>query len=185
MMLVSPHSADGDARESGASRPNQDIVLRAALRSALESVRSVCDELFAQLASARRESVAEAAAASERIAGIQAGAELAVQRARLEVGVEAIDLGREVERLRNQMKRHEVEMLEAGGSAEIDALRKAPALLQSDFDEVNRRLLEEKQKHARLIEAVRSMGTNRVFWSVPAAAELDTEHGEPARLVCE
>jgi hypothetical protein len=29
------------------------------------------------------------------------------------------------------------------------------------------------------------MGTNRVFWSVPAAAELDTEHGEPARLVCE
>jgi hypothetical protein len=83
------------------------------------------------------------------------------------------------------MKRHEVEMLEAGGSAEIDALRKAPALLQSDFDEVNRRLLEEKQKHARLIEAVRIMGTNRVFWSVPAAAELDTEHGEPARLVCE
>ena len=159
-MLVSPHSADGDARESGASRPNQDIVLRAALRSALESVRSVCDELFAQLASARRESIAEAAAASERIAGIQAEAELAVQRARLEVGVEAIDLGREVERLRNQMKRHEV-------------------------DEVNRRLLKEKQKHARLIEAVRSMGTNGVFWSVPAAAELDTEHGEPARLVCE
>jgi len=159
-MLVSPHSADGDARESGASRPNQDIVLRAALRSALESVRSVCDELFAQLASARRESIAEAAAASERIVGIQAEAELAVQRARLEVGVEAIEAGREVERLRNQMKRHEV-------------------------DEVHRRLLEEKQKHARLIEAVRSMGTNRVFWSVPAAAELDTEHGEPARLVCE
>ena len=117
-MLVSPHLADGDARESGASRPNQDIVLRAALRSALESVRSVCDELFAQLASARCESIAEAAAASERIAGIQAEAELAVQRARLEV-------------------------------------------------------------------AVRSMGTNRVFWTVPAAAELDTEHGEPARLVCE
>jgi len=80
-MLVSPHSADGDARESGASRPNQEIVLRAALRSALESVRSVCDELFAQLASARRESIAEAAAASERIVGIQAEAELAVQRA--------------------------------------------------------------------------------------------------------
>lgn len=39
MMLVSPHSADGDARESGVSRPNQDIVLRAALLSALESVR--------------------------------------------------------------------------------------------------------------------------------------------------
>src|SRR5580765_8867347 len=128
MMLVSPHSADGDARESGASRPNQDIVLRAALRSVLESV---CDELFAQLASARRESIADAAAASERIAGIQAEAELAVQRARLEVGVEAIEAGREVERLRNQMKRHEV-------------------------DEVHRRLLEEKQKHARLIEAVRS-----------------------------
>ena len=184
-MLVPPHSADGDADDSRASQADQDIVLRAALRSALQSVQSVCDQLFAQLSSARRESIAEAAAASERIAAIQADAESAVQRVRLEVGVEVSELGREVERLRTEMKRQDTVMLEAGGAAEIEALRRALALSQSDLDQLNRRLLEEKQKHTRLIEAVRSMGTrNHVFRSVPAAIdELDTHVGAPARLV--
>jgi uncharacterized protein YhaN len=185
MMLVSPQSADGDARESGASQPDQDIVLRAALRSALQSVQSVCEQLFAQLASARNESTAAAVAASERIAAIQAEAESAAQRTRLEIGVEVSELGREVERLRNEMKRNEAVMLERGGSAEIEALRNALALSQSDFDEVNRRLLEEKQKHTRLIEAVRSMGTmNTLFRSVPAVApEFDAMRARPAQLV--
>jgi len=185
MMLVSPHSADDDSRDFGASQPDQDIVLRAALRSALQSVQSVCDQVFAQLASARRESAAAAAAASERIAAIQAEAESAVQRARLEIGVEVSELGREVERLRNEMKRHESVVLEGDSSAEIEALRKALALSQSDFDEVNRRLLQEKQKHTRLIEAVRNMGTmNTVFRSVPAVpAEFDTRPASPAQLV--
>jgi len=185
MMLVSPDSADRDGGDSGAGQPDQDIVLRAALRSALQSVQSVCDQVFAQLASARRESTAEAAAASERIAAIQAEAESAVQRARLEIGVEVSELAGEVERLRNEMKRHEAVMLAEDGSAEIEALRKALALSQSDFGEVSRRLLEEKQKHTRLIEAVRSIGTiNTVFRSVPQArAEYDARPANPAPLV--
>jgi uncharacterized protein YhaN len=185
MMLVSPDSADRDGGDSGAGQPNQDIVLRAALRSALQSVESVCDQVFTQLAAARRESAAESAAASERIAAIQAEAESAVQRVRLEIGVEVIELGGEIERLRNEMRRHEAVMFEGDASAEIKALRKALALSQSDFDEVNRRLLEEKQKHTRLIEAVRNIGTmNTVFRSFPAVpAEFDARPASPAPLV--
>ncbi len=199
MVLVSCQSPNGSsATDAGALE--LDVVIRSALRSALDGVHHVCDQMAAQLAEARRQSFAAAQAVEDRIAAIQAEAESAVQRARLECQVEITALRSEVERLRSEITRPTAPAAEpwavetasgqlpnarlADDSVErqqhIEALRQALAIARSDVDETNRRLEEEKQKHARLIEAVRSIGSKGgVFAAASTASESLRSTFEP------
>jgi hypothetical protein len=147
--------------------------------------------MVAQLAEARRESLAAAQAIEDRVAAIQAEADSAVQRARLECEVEITALRSEVERLRSEITRPTAPATDPSLAAasgrftnvqaaeisveqqqQIEALHHALAIARSDVDEMNRRLEEEKQKHARLIEAVRSIGSKvGVFAAASTACE--------------
>jgi chromosome segregation ATPase len=193
VVFVRSESAD-ETRVADATGPDPDVVLRSALRAALHSVQGVCEQLFAELAAQRSESRDAAAAAAEQLAAIQAEAQSTIQRGRLETQLEVTELRREVERLRHDLERpvavgfdqHDarpsatpsalggiVALTDpADAQRQIDVLQQALALSRSDCEEVNRRLEEEKQKHARLVEAVRSMGNKgAVFTLVPAAPD--------------
>ena len=193
MVLVSSESAD-ETGGPDASGQDPDIVLRSALRAALHSVQGVCEQLFAVLAAQRSESREAAAAAAEQLAAMRAEAQSTIQRSRLETQLEVTELRREVERLRHDLERpvalgfeqHDASpsglprALEgnvalddpADAQRQIDLLQQALAISRSDCEDVNRRLEEEKQKHARLLEAVRSMGNKvAVFTLAPVAPD--------------
>jgi hypothetical protein len=179
------------------SGQDPDIVLRSALRAALHSVQGVCEQLFAELAAQRSESRGAAAAAAEQLAAMRAEAQSTIQRGRLETQLEVTELRREVERLRHDLERPVALGLEqqdarpsgvpcalegsvalndpADTQRQIDLLQQALAISRSDCEDVNRRLEEEKQKHARLVEAVRSMGNKvAVFTLAPVAPDDGT-----------
>ena len=196
MVFVSSESAD-DTRVPDVSGQDPDIVLRSALRAALHSVQGVCEQLFAELAAQRSESRDAAAAAAEQLAAMRAEAQSTIQRGRLETQLEVTELRREVERLRHDLERPVALGLEqqdarpsgvpcalegsvalndpADTQRQIDLLQQALAISRSDCEDVNRRLEEEKQKHARLVEAVRSMGNKvAVFTLAPVAPDDGT-----------
>jgi len=193
VVFESSESAD-ETRVPDASGPDPVIVLRSALRAALHSVQGVCEQLFAQLAAQQSESREAAAAAAEQLAAMRAEAQSTIQRDRLETQLEVTELRREVERLRHDLERpvaHGLEQHDARPSGvpralegivalsdpadaqrQIDLLQQALAIARSDCEDVSRRLDEEKQKHARLVEAVRSMGNKvAVFTLVPVAPD--------------
>lgn len=193
--MVFPKSESADEKRSTeASSQDADIVLRSALRAALHGVQGVCEQLFAELAAQRNHSREAAAAAAEELAAVRAEAQSTIQRARLETQVEVTELRREVERLRHDLERPvaigaeqdddrpsgvprtPADFLAPGHPADaqrqIDLLQQALAISRSDCEDVHRRLEEEKQKHARLVEAVRSIGNKgAVFTLVPVTPD--------------
>jgi hypothetical protein len=193
VVFRSSESAD-EKRVADPGGHEPDIVLRSALRTALHSVQGVCEQLFAELAAQRNESREAAAAAAEELAAMRAEAQSTIQRGRLETQLEVTELRREVERLRHDLERpvalgveqHDARpsgLPSAPGSSiaanhpadpqrQIDLLQQALAISRSDCEDVSRRLEEEKQKHSRLVEAVRSMGNKgAVFTLVPVAPD--------------
>jgi len=193
--VVFPNSESADEkRGTEASGHEADIVLRSALRAALHGVQGVCEQLFAELAAQRNQSREAAAAAAEELAAVRAEAQSTIQRARLETQVEVTELRREVERLRHDLERpvargtdqHDARpsgmpsaleasvapIYPADAQRQIDLLQQALAISRSDHEDVNRRLEEEKQKHTRLVEAVRSIGSKgAVFTLVPVTPD--------------
>ena len=193
MVFESSESAD-ETRVPDASGRDPDIVLRSALRAALHSVQGVCEQLFAELAAQRSQFRDAAAGAAEQLAAMRAEAQSTIQRGSLETQLEVTELRREVERLRHDLEppvalgleQHDARpsgvpcALEgivarndpADAQRQIDLLQQALAISRSDCEDVNRRLEEEKQKHARLVEAVRSMGNKvAVFTLAPVAPD--------------
>jgi hypothetical protein len=183
-------TAGESVRNAPVSREGQRNVPIATLRAALAEVETACNAIVGQMIETQAQSLAVAQQASQEIAEMQSAAEATLQRARLQNEIEVGELRKVVERLTRdlqQQKRAQQERAQEIGhdaperlasyQLQVQALRAELDAARAESAELARQVDVEKAKHARLMDAIRSVRQTQ-----PASIGIGLAIGDVRRL---